>query len=488
MSGAGSAARRAGGRRRGAEPRPAVRIVTLGCAKNSVDAEVMEGLLAAAGYEIVRGGRADVGIVNTCGFIRDAKEESIGEILAMARAKERGRIGRLVVAGCLAKRYRDELPGLLPEVDLFVGPADIPDIPRLLAEMPGGGARVRVGAGALPDAAYMSRPARAAGPSAYLKILEGCAHGCAYCTIPSIRGPLASRSREAVLEEARMLVRRGAVEINVVGQDIASYGLDRGVRGGLASLVRDLCAIDGLRRVRLLYLYPSRIDDALIDVVASEPKVCRYLDIPVQHADPVVLARMGRDYGPGDVASLLARLRARVPGIFLRTSLIAGFPGETARAFRRLVEFVRESAWDYVGVFAYSREEGTRAYGMTPQVPERVCQERAGILREEAERLLSARNASLVGTTVEVLVEEVPRRGRAAGRHEGQAPEVDGAVLVEGYSGPPGRFVAARVTAARGADLLASARQAGRPPPGPERPGKRRGKPIDTGSAPSILT
>lgn len=479
MSGGTGTARRAGG-----TAPPTVRIVTLGCAKNAVDAEVMEGLLAAGGFRVVAGGRADVGIVNTCGFIRDAKEESIEGILAMARAKARGRIGRLVVAGCLAKRYRDELPGLLPEVDLFVGPGDIPDLPGLLGKaLAGGGPRARVGGGALPDDAYRHRAATTVGGSAWLKVLEGCGHGCAYCTIPSIRGPLASRDRGALLEEARMLVRRGAREIDLVGQDIASYGVDRGERGGLARLVRDLCGVRGLARLRLLYLHPGRIDDELIDLVATERKVCRYLDIPVQHADPAVLRRMGRGYGPGEILSLLARLRARVPGIFLRTSFIAGFPGETEAAFERLISFVREARWDYAGAFAYSREEGTRAYAMRPQVPEGVRQARAGRIREEQERILADRNAGMVGKTVEVLVEEVPARGRAVGRHEGQAPEVDGNVLLAGFDGPPGRLVKALVTGVRGIDLLAAmsgAAAADRRREGP--------KAVDTRSRPGILT
>ena len=446
-----------------------VRILTLGCAKNSVDAEVMAGLLADAGYEVVPRGRADVGVVNTCGFIRDAKEESVAEILAMAREKARGRIRRLVVAGCLAGRYRADLPAALPEVDLFLGPGDIPAMPDLIGKMLAGSAeRAFAGApAALPDGAYRRRVRENAGPSAYLKVLEGCDHRCAYCTIPSIRGPLASRDGDSLLDEARSLVENGAREINLVGQDITSFGTDRGA-AGLAPLVRRICAIPEVRWVRLLYLYPTGIDDALVDLLATEPKVCRYLDIPVQHADPDILRRMGRRYGPAGVAELIARLRERVPGIFLRTSLIVGFPGETARSFDRLLRFVHEARWDYLGVFPYSREEGTPAYAMRPQVSEAVKRDRARKVQDAQADILAARNAAMAGQEFDVLVEEVPARGRARGRHAGQAPEVDGSVLLSGYRGPAGRFVRARVTGSRDWDLLA--------------------KPVDTGSRAGILT
>ena len=447
----------------------AVRILTLGCAKNSVDAEVITGLLVGDGFRIVSRYPADVGIVNTCGFIRDAKEESIGEILEMAREKGRGRIRRLVVAGCLAKRYREELPVALPEVDLFVGPGDIPALPGLLRGLfAGSPKRSSVGTGALPDEAYRHRYREPGEASAYLKIQEGCDHRCAYCTIPGIRGPLASRDRDSLLAETRMLVRRGAREINLVGLDITSYGGDRGEKRGLARLVRALCAVRGIRWVRLLYLYPGRLDDELIDLVAGGGKVCRYLDVPVQHIDAGVLAGMGRRYGPDEVWALLARLRERAPGIFLRTSLIVGFPGESAAAFDRLLRFVHEARWDYLGVFPYSREEGTPAYAMERQVGEAVKRERARRVQDAQIEILSARNAGMVGEEVEVLVEETRGRGRATGRHRGQAPEVDGNVLLSGYGGPPGRFSRARVTGARAWDLLA--------------------KSVDTGTSPGILT
>lgn len=251
-----------------------------------------------------------------------------------------------------------------------------------------------------------------------------------------------------------MLARGGAKEINLIGQDITAYGRDRGEKGGLVSLVRALCAVRGIRWIRLLYLYPSRVDDGIVDLLQSEEKVCPYLDIPVQHIDPGILRRMGRSYSPSDVYRMLERLRAGVPGVFLRTSLIAGFPGETRQAFERLLRFVHETRWDYLGIFPYSREEGTPAYAMKSQVPERVKEERVRQVRDAQADILAARNAGMVGETVQVLVEKRLARG-AEGRHRGQAPEVDGSVTLRGCRAEPGTVCRARVTGAREWDLRA---------------------------------
>jgi len=440
-----------------------VRIHNLGCGKNAVDAEVMAGLLSEGGFALVTGGRADAAVLNTCGFVRAAKEESIEAILSLAAEKRRGRIRYLVVAGCMARRYRDELPELLPEVDLFLGPGDIPDLPGRLAGMLAeegpspfpSGQRSLSGGAALPDEAYGHRIPEAGTGAAFLKILEGCDNRCAYCAIPAIRGPLRSRDRESLLAEARLLVRHGARELNLIGQDITAYGRDRGEKGGLVSLVRALCSVRGVRWVRLLYLYPARVDDGIVDLLRSEEKVCRYLDIPVQHIDGGILRRMGRTYGPDDLYRMLDRLRSGVPGIFLRTSLIVGFPGETRASFDRLLRFVHEARWDYLGVFPYSREEGTPAYRMPSQVPERRKEDRARQVRDAQADLLAARNASLVGESLDVLVETAGPAGKAAGRHRGQAPEVDGSVILSGFGGKPGSIVRARVTGAREWDLRA---------------------------------
>jgi ribosomal protein S12 methylthiotransferase len=316
--------------------------------------------------------------------------------------------------------------------------------------------RSLVGEGALPDEAYRHRLPSAAAGSAFLKILEGCDNRCSYCAIPAIRGPLRSRGRDSLLAEARKLVRDGAKEINLIGQDITSYGADRAEKGALPALVRDLCAIRGLRWVRLLYLYPSRVDGSIVDLLRSEEKVCSYIDIPVQHIDPSILTAMGRRYGPSDVYRMLDRLREALPGIFLRTSLIAGFPGETPRAFDRLLRFVHDTRWDYLGVFPYSREEGTPAGAMPRQVSGKTKEERERMIRDAQADILAARNASMVGETVQVLVEKGLSGGGASGRHRGQAPEVDGSVRLTGFTGKTGSLCRARVTGAREWDLRAA--------------------------------
>ncbi len=446
---------------RAARTAPTVRIHTLGCGKNAVDAEVMSGLLAEGGFRVVPGGRADAAVLNTCGFVRAAKEESIEAILSLAAEKRRGRIRRLVVAGCMARRYRDELPDILPEVDLFLGPADIPELPGRLTSMlredepsPAGlPVRSLSGGGALADEAYGHRVPDVGTGSVFLKILEGCDNRCSYCAIPLIRGPLRSRDRDSLIAEAKLLARRGARELNLIGQDITAYGLDRGEKGGLVSLVRSLCGVRGIRWIRLLYLYPSRVDDGIVDLLRSEEKVCRYLDIPVQHVDTGILRRMGRTYGADTVFRMLDRLRADIPGIFLRTSLIVGFPGETRAAFDRLLRFVDEARWDYLGVFPYSREEGTPAYRMPSQVPERTKGERERQVRDAQADILAARNATMVGRTLDVLVEKTGASGTAAGRHRGQAPDVDGSVLLSGFEGTPRSVVRVRVTGAKECDL-----------------------------------
>ncbi|HEY5995725.1 MAG TPA: MiaB/RimO family radical SAM methylthiotransferase, partial [Candidatus Deferrimicrobiaceae bacterium] len=375
-----------------------------------------------------------------------------------------GRIRKLVVAGCLPRRYREALPGLLPAVDLFLGPGDIPDLPRLRREMLGSAApdagsgaasRSCVGDGALAEAAYRHRRFAEGTPSAFLKVLEGCENRCSYCTIPLIRGPLKSRDRDSLLAETRMLARKGAREISLIGQDITAWGNDRGEKGAITGLIRDVCRVRGVRWVRLLYLYPTGIDEALIDLVAEGGKVVPYLDIPIQHADPDVLRRMGRRYGPDEIRRLVATLRERIPGIFLRTSVITGFPGETAKAFRNLLDFIHEIEWDYLGVFPYSREEGTEAHGMKPQVSEAIRQERLRMVQDAQADILSARNQALVGSEVELLVEDVPKRGASLCRHRGQAPEVDGNVLLSGFRGAVGDIVRARVTSSREWDLRA---------------------------------
>ena len=423
-----------------------VGLVSLGCAKNRVDAEHLLGALRSRGFRIVEDpAEAEVVIVNTCGFIRDAVEESIEEILEAARLKETGACRELVVAGCLVKRY-PELPDELPEVDRFFTPEDAPRIAGVLA---GDGRE---------NPRSLERMLTQLPHSTYLKIADGCSNRCTYCTIPSIRGPFRSIPEEDLVAEARALAAQGVVELNLVAQDVTAYGLDRRDPGALARLLERLQGIEGLRWIRLLYAYPRPLPHGVVELLAAGGKVIPYLDIPVQHIHPRILRDMGRRTSADQVEALLDDLRARVPGLVLRTTAIVGFPGETDEEFGALLAFVGRVRFHHLGVFAYSPEEGTPAERLGPRVPKRVVEERiAGLLELQAGVSLE-RNRELLGRTLDVLVDGLDEEGRVVGRTYGQAPEVDGLTVLEGCPGEvveTGSFVRARVTGAREYDLTA---------------------------------
>ncbi|GAB4263280.1 MAG: 30S ribosomal protein S12 methylthiotransferase RimO [Deferrisomatales bacterium] len=424
-----------------------VGLISLGCAKNRVDAEHLLGGLAAAGFRIVEDpSRAEVVVVNTCGFIREAVEESIEEILQAARLKERGACRVLAVAGCLPKRY-GELARELPEVDFFFTPEDLPRIPELL--------------GGRPAPAYAPNRILTQLPhSAYLKIAEGCSNRCTFCTIPSIRGPFRSFGPEALLAEARELASRGTVELNLVAQDVLSYGGDRGRPRALVELIDALEGIDGLRWLRLLYAYPRPLPPGLVERLAGGGKLVPYLDVPVQHVHPRIHRAMGRKGDPEQVAALLADLQERVPGLVLRTTAIVGFPGETEAEFETLLEFVRRVRFHHLGAFLYSPEEGTPAERLRPRVPGRVAMERWEHLLDVQAEISAQRNREWLGRRVQVLVEGVDEEDAVVGRTYGQAPEVDGTTRLLRL--PPGgaaigAFVEARVVGASEYDLDAEA-------------------------------
>src|SRR3954463_5121194 len=374
-------------------------LISLGCPKNLVDSEVMLGLAAEAGHELTRdAASADVLVVNTCAFIDAAKQESIDTILEMAQHKRDGACRKLIVTGCLAERYRDELRREIPEIDVVLGTGDVPQIvgaidagartntapltffgSTLPRESPGTVQRER------PTYLYdASTPRILATPRhyAYVKVAEGCDYKCAFCIIPTLRGAYRSRTADQIVREAHNLAERGVKELLLISQDTTFYGIDRGERGALARLLRELNAIDGLEWIRLLYLYPTTITDDVLDAMADCEKVCRYVDLPLQHASKDVLKRMRR---PGDrrtYDALLGRIRARVPGVTLRTTFIVGFPGETDEAFAELEAFVEDTRFDHVGVFTYSHEEGTRAYAVADDVP-------AAVKRRRRERIMA---------------------------------------------------------------------------------------------------
>ncbi|MGI5896217.1 MAG: 30S ribosomal protein S12 methylthiotransferase RimO [Oscillospiraceae bacterium] len=407
-----------------------VGIVSLGCPKNQVDAELLFGRLQQGGYELVGDAAlADVAIINTCGFIESAKQESIDEILNFCTLKGEGRIKHVIITGCLAERYRDEVLKEIPEADAVVGIGCNADICGIIDRIMQGEQPVCIGP--KQDLPLEGERVLTTLPYyAYLKIAEGCDNCCSYCAIPMIRGRFRSRAMEAILEEAASLARDGIKELVVVAQDTTRYGEDLYGKPMLPELLRKLCEIEGLAWIRLLYCYPERITDELLDVIASEPKVVKYLDIPIQHADADVLKAMNRTGNAEWLLGLMGKIRQKVPGITLRTTLIAGFPGETEAQFETLVDFVKEAKFERLGCFAYSQEENTPAGRMDGQLPEEVKERRAELVMLEQMRIHDTYNEQKVGMTVKVITEGYDRYGEVYfGRTEADAPDIDGKVF-----------------------------------------------------------
>ena len=436
-----------------------VSLVSLGCPKNLVDAEIMLGHLPDDRYQIVtEESQAEIIIVNTCTFINDAKEESIETILTLADLKKNGRCRMLVVTGCLPQRYREELQEEFPEVDLFMGTADAPRIVELLES----GLSQNESLKAIdeqPDYLYdHATPRVTSSPfySTYVKIAEGCSHHCSYCVIPQVRGTLRSRSIDSVVSEVKKLTEQGVVEINLIAQDITAFGRDRNDGATLEKLLHELVKIEQLQWLRLLYAYPDGISDALLDLMASEEKICSYLDIPLQHIDDELLKQMNRRIDEQGVRKLIERIRGRLPDVTLRTSFIVGFPGESETQFSKLQEFVAAGHFERVGVFRYSREEGTPAAEMSEQVPERTKQSRYRKLMKTQSRVSFRKNRDLVGRVEPVLVEgyseetELLLRGRSVR----QAPDVDGLVYITSGQADVGQVVQLKITDSSEYDLI----------------------------------
>jgi ribosomal protein S12 methylthiotransferase len=458
--------------------------VSLGCPKNLVDGEVMLGLARNAGHEITPdAGDADVIVVNTCAFIDNAKQESIDAILEMAGQKRDGKCSRLVVTGCLAERYRDELKKEIPEIDAVLGTGEVPEILNAIqpaAAASGGAAPLKLfrsadfaaatavsepGAPrALPTYLYDAETPRlltTPGHFAYVKVGEGCDYTCAFCIIPTLRGKYRSRTADSIVREARALAERGVRELLLISQDTTFYGIDRGDRGALGRLLRELNAIEGLTWIRLLYLYPTTITDDVLDAMAECEKVCRYIDLPLQHASPAVLKRMRRPGTRRSYDQLLARIRQRVPGVTLRTTLIVGFPGETDEDFSELDGFVADTGFDHVGVFTYSHEEGTRAFDLADDVPAAIKRRRRNALMSRQKKIVARAQKARVGSEVSVLIDGPSPEHELVlqGRLEGQAPDIDPVVFLtdcdaEGYKA--GDLIRARVVGARDYDLVAT--------------------------------
>ncbi len=432
-----------------------VHFATLGCPKNQVDSEIMTGVLARRGHELVLDpDEADVLVVNTCAFITPAKEESIDAILELARVKAAREGRRLVVTGCLAQRYADELRESLPEVDVFVGTGDLLRIADAV-EGPAAPEPVvyRGAQHVLPAHGVATRVRTGSWWTAYLKVSEGCDHTCSFCIIPKIRGRHESRPLDDVLAEAESLAGEGVLELNLIAQDSTAYGRDLPGDVSLARLLRALAVrVPRVRWLRLLYAYPASVTDELLEVMADEGAVCRYLDMPLQHiADPMLRA-MRRERSGEAIRRLIARVREAVPGIALRSSFIVGFPGETDAHVDELCAFLEETEFERVGVFRYSEEEGTHAATLPGHLPEPVKQARWERVMAVQAGVAARRAAAQVGRVVEVLVEERDARGRRVGRTATQAPEIDGTIVLRGRA-EPGDLVRVRVTGADTYDL-----------------------------------
>jgi len=431
-----------------------VGLISLGCAKNQVNSEQMLWLLHDAGYEIrpdLDG--VDVAIVNTCGFIESAKSEAIDNILELAQLKQEGKVKKIIVAGCLAERYREEMRTELPEVDAILGVGSFGDIVAAVEDVMAEREASRFGDRNAPvdegDRVITTGPGWA-----YLKIAEGCDNRCAYCVIPDIRGRYRSRPLENILREARELPGLGVKELIVVAQDITRYGTDLYGRRALAELLRALAAIDGIRWIRLHYLYPDEIDDELIDVIAGEEKIVKYLDIPIQHINTGILKRMNRRGTGEEIRALFGKLRERIPDLVLRTSLIVGLPGEGEAEFEELCTFLREAKIQRAGVFPYSPEEGTPAAAMPDRCTEEEARRRAELIEDLQSRVMDEFNDRCIGRRLEVLCEGFDRLAACwYGRSWADSPDIDGKVFFTGKA-VPGEFVTVRIDDVLDGDLL----------------------------------
>lgn len=440
-----------------------VGFISLGCPKNRVDSQIMADALLADGIRLAPSPEeADVIIINTCAFIEDARAESVEAIQSACLLKSEGRCRAILVAGCLSQRYRDELRKSLPDVDGFIGLDELQKVAAVARRLGHGEA----GIVDISDTAQrLFEPTQpgvvfSTGSYAYVKIAEGCNHRCTFCAIPAIRGASRSRSMEAVVREAESLLDRGFRELDLISQDVTSYGRDRTDGSDLPGLLRALGRLRGEFWIRLLYGYPSHVTDALLEAMAGTPSVCRYLDLPIQHSHPAILKAMGRAETVIPVQELATRIRRALPGAVLRTTCLVGFPGETQEHFEHLLAFVKDAEFDHLGAFVFSPEEGTAAFGM-PELPARdVAEERRDRLMQTQQTIVDRKAASLVGTEDRVLLER-PVAGKQAvwrGRSYRQAPEVDGDVFVKGASrdAQPGGFVRVRYTAAAGYDMKAA--------------------------------
>ena len=431
-----------------------VAFISLGCAKNLVNTEQMMALVRDAGHTVTgQAEGADVAVLNTCGFIDSAKNEAIDNILELAQLKAEGKLGKLLVAGCLSQRYQEQIIDEMPEVDGILGTGSYTDIVSALAQLEAGGHPCLLGD--IDHTAEDGERVVTTPPyTAYLKIAEGCNNRCAFCIIPYLRGRYRSRSMESLLAEAEGLAKRGVKELIVIAQDITRYGTDLYGRRMLGELLTQLCKLD-FHWIRLHYLYPDELDDDLIEVIAREKKILKYIDIPLQHCNDRLLKSMNRRGTKAEITALLEKLRAKLPGLVLRTSLICGLPGEGEEEFEELCDFLRQVRIERAGVFQFSPEEGTPAATMPDQVPDEVAKRRVELVVDLQSRIMDDYNDSRLGETVEVLCEGFdPEAGCCAGRTYADSPDIDGRVYFTAAGVvPAGEFVWVRLTGTADGDL-----------------------------------
>ncbi len=420
-----------------------IKFITLGCSKNLVDSEKVLGRLPEDRFYLMHEGAdaADIVVINTCGFINDAKEESIDAILEVVDARKKGLVREVIVTGCLSERYRETLRQEIPEVDAWFGARDPAELFRYLRAAYSGSDPRR----------FLTTPKH----YAYLKISEGCDRTCSFCAIPLIRGKYVSTPVDGLVQEAMLLSGKGVKELILVAQDLSYYGMDLYGKPLLGGLLRALCGVNGIHWLRLHYAYPHQFPDDVLKLMASEPKICKYLDIPLQHISDAILYSMRRGHTKKGTLHFLEKVRKAVPGIALRTTLMVGYPGESDKEFRELEDFVGEIRFDRLGVFTYSPEEGTKAYGLGDPVPESIKQERAEALMELQAGISHEKNRSKVGQVMQVVVDS-EEKDFFLGRTEFDSPEVDNDVLVEKAPGLlPGQFIQARITGASAFELHA---------------------------------
>jgi ribosomal protein S12 methylthiotransferase len=434
-------------------------MISLGCPKNLVDTEVMLGLLSKDQFEITNNqDDAEVMIVNTCAFIEDSKKESVDTILEVAEWKKKGTLKKLIVTGCLAQRYKAKLERELPEVDHFIGTGEFQNITEFVRDsrdLPM--ARSKVSKPLYVYDELTPRLSTLPPHMSYVKIAEGCSRTCSFCIIPRLRGDSRSRGIESVTAEVKNLVKGGVKEINLIAQDLTAYGLDRDDGATLEKLLRELIKVEGIEWIRLMYNYPMYFTDSLIELIRDSKVICNYIDMPLQHIDSELLASMDRKVDEGEVVGLVRKLREKIPGITLRTTLIVGFPGETDAQFEKLKDFVREMEFDRLGVFTYSQEEGTKAAQMPNQVDQSTKERRKETLMLLQQEISNRRNHDAVGKTMRVMIDFPTKdKNMFVARTEGQAMEIDGNIFVTGENLKAGTFVDVKVNKAQAYDLFAS--------------------------------